>query len=128
MKKWLDDLYAIILKRGFKTLDNSLKNYNKFEKQLSKMVLTGTVEVGQSFTCNLNNYDIQINDLVVVKCIFSDTRMVVIPLIKFTSTYYNIVNNYDVSPGISMNLSSGIINITNNTEKKLTYSLYINNI
>ena len=27
MKKWLDDLYAILLKRGFNTLDNVLKKY-----------------------------------------------------------------------------------------------------
>ena len=27
MKKWIDDLYAILIKRGFNTLDNVLKKY-----------------------------------------------------------------------------------------------------
>ena len=49
MKKWLDDLYAIILKRGFKTLDDSLKNYENTENLINNnkynLISTQTINV-----------------------------------------------------------------------------------
>ena len=53
MKKWLDDLYAILLKRGFKTLDNSLKNY----KTIQDTPITNKVNVIYN-SLNVANNDV----------------------------------------------------------------------
>ena len=61
MKKWLDDLYAIILKRGFNTLDNSLKNYDNNQKIIDdntyNVIDDITINPGETFTYDLNNID-----------------------------------------------------------------------
>ena len=128
MKKWLDDLYAIILKRGFKTLDNSLKNYDKLKKQIPKIMISGTVNAGQSFTFDLNNCEIETNGVILVKCVFSDTRIAILSLIKLTPSYYSRLINYGISSGISVSLSENILTITNNVDHYLHYSLSVNDI
>ena len=64
MKKWLDDLYAIILKRGFKTLDNSLKNYESNQDIINQneYITIGAIslENNESTVIDLSNYDLNV--------------------------------------------------------------------
>ena len=128
MKKWLDDLYAIILKRGFKTLDNSLKNYDKLDKQIAKLVQTGTVEANNTSIFNMVNYDCQINDVILCKCIFSDRRVIVIPIFKSTEHTYFRFNPLGTSTGVNITFSDANLIISNSTENNLNYTLYLNKL
>lgn len=126
MKKWLDDLYAILLKRGFHTLDNSLKNYDTFDKQISKEVQSGSILAGETITYDLSNYEAEIKDLILVKCIFNDSKLAIFSLLKISINYYSRVNNFNVNSSIKVSISGPILTITNETGNDLQYSLNIN--
>ena len=126
MKKWLDDLYAIILKRGFKTLDNSLKNYDTLNKQISEEVQSGLVETGQTISVDMNEFNSDIYDTVLFKCVFSDGRVILIVFIRMSQNSYIRVNVLGVSPLITYTTSGSIVNLTNGTDNNLTYKAYVN--
>ena len=59
MKKWLDDLYAILLKRGFITLDNVLKKYKTEIEEYEEIKVNNELirlNPNESITFNLSNY------------------------------------------------------------------------
>ena len=127
MKKWLDDLYAILLKRGFITLDNSLKNYDKLDKQIAKNVKSGTVNAGQTDTFSLYDYPSKENDFLLIKCSFNDGKVAMILAMCNTSNRA-IRFTKAASPSVDMDISSTEIVISNNTSNDLTYSLFINTL
>lgn len=126
MKKWLNDLYAILLKRGYNTLDNSLKNYEKIDKQLSKKVLTGTLEPSGSFEYDLNNYGAEISSIILTKCVFSNGKILIIPIIRLGENNYIRLITFGISPGITATLTNSTLSITNDSQYSLSYSLYLN--
>lgn len=59
MKKWLDDLYAILLKRGFKTLDNVLKKYKTQIEDYEEIKINNDIIIlssNESVTIDLSGY------------------------------------------------------------------------
>ena len=67
MKKWLDDLYAILMKRGFNTLDNVLKKYRTQIEDYEEIKINDEIIILEpnetisfnfsSITTSLNIYD-----------------------------------------------------------------------
>lgn len=59
MKKWIDDLYAILIKRGFNTLDNVLKKYKSQIEDYEEIQINGEsiiLQPDESITIDLSNY------------------------------------------------------------------------
>ena len=64
MKKWLDDLYAILLKRGFNTLDNVLKKYKSQIEEYEELKInseTITLNTNESVTFNFSEITERLN-------------------------------------------------------------------
>ena len=137
MKKWLDDLYAILLKRGLPTLDNSLKNYNDNQEIIDNMKRkeTSLIEVasGDSFTINLNDY-IKINDFVYLfamgKANESDinfNRVSCVSLFRLSSLYYVAATVFSMNE-VSLSRNDNILTITNNSNITLYFKVRFNSL
>ena len=137
MKKWLDDLYVILLKRGLPTLDNSLKNYNDNQEIIDNMKRkeTSIIEVasGDSFTINLNDH-IKINDFVYLfamgKSSESDinfNRVSCISLFRLSSLYYVAATVFSMNE-VSLTRNNNILTITNNSNITIYFKVRFNSL
>ena len=122
MKKWLDDLYAILLKRGFNTLDNSLKNYDSNQSLINKITRKGIdyveLSVNGSIQFNISNYN-NINDLsffLVEGKNDNNSKNVDLTFLRivYRNTLSSITSyNLWTNSGISISTSGTIATITN---------------
>ena len=79
MKKWLDDLYAILLKRGFNTLDNELKNYDGDKTMLDNL----------SYTITSGNIPINADSGISGDCELKITRVGRLVELRIESGFFN---------------------------------------
>ena len=59
MKKWLDDLHAILLRRGFITLDNVLKKYKTQIEDYEEVKISSEIiriSPDETYTIDISNY------------------------------------------------------------------------
>lgn len=129
MKKWLDDLYAIILKRGFKTLDDSLKNYENTENLINNnkynLISTQTINAGESYTLDLSEIGITGNMFFTLVGLSNHPAWFFSRVYKQYDKNFYIQMNPSNSSGFNINYSSErIVTITNTTSIDLTVSLY----
>ena len=137
MKKWLDDLYAILLKRGFKTLDNSLKNYDKINEYVNNhddvelaneitIVPNGTYEISVTNSIfSYNEYYLLYSKVVgtgshYIFCFFGVTNV-------YNNNFFNVHSN---SNGLSITINSDLdkIIITNTTSSNRSINIYAKKI
>ena len=137
MIKWLNDLHAILLKRGLHTLDNSLKNYDSNQSLINKILRKGTnyveVSANSSIQFNIGDYN-DINDLsfFLVECKFNNNS----DDVDITGTrllYRNSLNslltyNMWTNPGITISINGVIANISNGSESPLYIKCSIINL
>ena len=129
MKKWLDDLYAILLKRGLPTLDNSLKNYEHTEKLLNNnkyyLINTITIETGNTYILDLSELGITGNRFFTLLGLTDKPHCFITKTFKQYSQYYYIPLTPTNSAGFSVSFSSErYLSITNTTSSNLSVSLY----
>ena len=137
MKKWLDDLYAILLKRGFKTLDNSLKNYDKINEYVNNH---DDVELANEITIVPNGtYEISVTNSIFSynEYFLLDSKVVgtgshyIYGVFGVTNVYSNnFFKVYSNSNGFSITINSDFdkIIITNTTSSNRTINIYVKNI
>ena len=128
MKKWLDDLYAILLKRSFKTLDNSLKNYDDNQKIINDTVYNVineiTIQGKEIFTYDLRQID---TDRFITLCFVSEgSYRFFVKIYKLnTNTFYFIQPPYYYGFE-NINIANGIFTIKNSTDVAFTGILTYN--
>ena len=130
MRKWLDDLYAIILKRGFKTLDNSLKNYESNQSTINKITKkeggSFTIEPNQTISVDLNDY-FSLNDI----------GFIIIAFPGLVNTYGMFLRNYYrnlyqkgstlfTTGAVTCDVDNQFFKITNNGVSNINVNVTIN--
>ena len=133
MKKWLDDLYAILLKRGLPTLDNSLKNYDKnnsfideYTSYKKTALLPGNGAYQIDLKENINNLDFY--DMYITN---SDVyaRYVKATIMCFTENKnITVVDKSENYITISASTTNSIITITNNGGYDLNIVIFIKKV
>ena len=129
MKKWLDDLYAIILKRGCKTLDDLLKNYENNENLINNnkynLIDTYTFEPGATHNIDLSEIGVSGNRFFSVLGYSNNPAW----FITRTFKQYWVSNFIPISPsstsGFDVSFTSEkILTVTNITSSTLTVKFY----
>ena len=130
MKKWLDDLYAIILKHGFNTLNDVLKNDNEYkESKINDNVIT--LNSNEAFTFNLHTLNYNIYDrLMIFNRGHNANYSIVCYLYKYDNnnfTQINVFNNVASKIGTQVVNDNFVIrNLSSN--ETLTLDLYVKKI
>ena len=135
MKKWLDDLYVILLKRGFKTLDDVLKKYKtEIEDYETVKINNDSIILNQneSITFNISDITSHLN-------IFDRFILINVPLESTWNFVWfgcKIANNacYKYSSyslggtsiiNISLSNDNSQITFTNTSNQNLKFDLYV---
>ena len=135
MKKWLDDLYVILLKRGFKTLDDVLKKYKtEIEDYETVKINNDSIILNQneSITFNISDITSHLN-------IFDRFILINVPLestwnfvwfgCKITNNACYKYSSYSLGGtsiiNISLSNDNSQITFTNTSNQNLKFELYV---
>ena len=122
MKKWLDDLYAIILKRGFKTLDDVLKNKNKYDKKLTLYDGEGVINDGDYLDFDLKTLDYNASSIFIIE--IESSQAFVHYYKRASENIYVKYGQLVQSPNLSSTLiDQHILRVTNNSGTQLIYKI-----
>ena len=133
MKKWLDDLYAILLKRGFITLDNVLKKYKTEIEDYEELKINDNVislGVGETVSFDLTRYFSRFDRFMFYNRGYTANYCIVYNLYKYRNDY--------VYPYFSVNTHSNLIetsiselkriNIKNVSTDTVEFDFYVKKI
>ena len=131
MKKWLDDLHAILFKRGFKTLDNVLKTQLEDFEGIPINDDPVIIKPNKVYTIDISNYfNVYDRFMFYNRGISSDYNFIIY-LYKYNdsqSYMYSTQNNSGGAYTISIQSNRRYIDIRNVSSDDLEFDLYVKKI